>query len=129
MKVVTFFLAMYFFLLSLAPNMQGFQFLNSSNFIEHYEQHLDRNPSSTLLSFVKEHYFSQLTEFDEEHSNLPLKVAVSNSIAVFTCEFNLLRVPTIEEVQLSIKKEKFSTYKEGYFFNRNHAVWHPPKMC
>lgn len=129
MKFVTLFLSAYFFLLSLAPNMQGFQFLNISSFVEHYEQHLDRNPESTLLSFVKEHYFSQLTEFEEEHDNLPLKTAVAHSIVVFTCEINNLRIFPTEEVQLSTKKQKFSTYKEGYFFNRNHSVWHPPKMC
>lgn len=109
--------------------MQGFQFLNISSFVEHYEQHLDRNPESTLLSFVKEHYFSQLTEFEKEHDNLPLKTAVAHSIVVFTCEINNLRIFPTEEVQLSTKKQKFSTYKEGYFFNRNHSVWHPPKMC
>ena len=129
MKIANLILAAYFFLLSLAPNMQGFQFLNISSFVEHYENHLDNNPSSTLYSFVKEHYFSQLTEFDEEHNDLPLKSAVSHSLVVFTCELNSIRLSYVEEVHFSVKKEKFSSYEEGYFFNRNHSVWHPPKMC
>ena len=109
--------------------MQGFQFLNISSFVEHYEEHLDRNPSSTLISFVKEHYFNQLTDFEEEHNNLPMKTAVANTLVVFTCEFNAIRLSSIEEVHFSVKKEKFSTYKEGYFFDRNHSVWHPPQLC
>ena len=129
MKTANVILAAYFFLLSLAPNMQGFQFLNISSFVEHYEDHLDRNPSSTLFSFVKEHYFNQLTEFEEEHNNLPMKTAVANTIVVFTCEFNVFRLTSIEEVHFSVKKEKFSTYEEGYFFDRNHSVWHPPQLC
>jgi hypothetical protein len=118
-KIANLILATYFFLLSLAPNMQGFQFLNISSFVEHYEEHLDRNPSSTLISFVKEHYFNQL----------PMKTAVANTLVVFTCEFNAIRLSSIEEVHFSVKKEKFSTYKEGYFFDRNHSVWHPPQLC
>lgn len=129
MKIANLILATYFFLLSLAPNMQGFQFLNISIFVEHYEDHLDRNPSSTLFSFVKEHYFNQLTEFDKDHNNLPLKTSVSSSITVFTCELNSIRLTSIEEVHFSVKKEKFSTYEEGYFFDRNHSVWHPPQLC
>lgn len=129
MKIAKLLLAAYFFLLSLAPNMQGFQFLNISSFVEHYEDHLDRNPSSTLFSFVKEHYFNQLTDFEEEHNNLPMKTAVANTIVVFTCEFNLLKLQTSEEFGFSVKKEKFSIYKEGYFFDRNHSVWHPPQLC
>ena len=109
--------------------MQGFQFLNISSFVEHYEEHLDRNPSSTLFSFVKEHYFNQLTDFEEEHNNLPLKTAVANTLVVFTCEINIFCLTSIEEVHFSVKKEKFPTYKYGYFFVRNHSVWHPPKMC
>ena len=92
MKTANLILAAYFFLLSLAPNMQGFQFLNISSFVEHYEEHLDRNPSSTLISFVKEHYFNQLTDFEEEHNNLPMKTAVANTLVVFTCEINIFRL-------------------------------------
>jgi hypothetical protein len=48
---------MHFFVLSLAPNMQGAQFLNLSNFIDHYQEHLERNENSNLISFIQEHYF------------------------------------------------------------------------
>ena len=84
MKIANIILASDLFLLLLAPNMQVFQFLYISSFVEHYEDHLDRNPSSTLFSFVKEHYYNQLTDFEEEHNNLPLKTAVANTLVVFT---------------------------------------------
>ena len=129
MKISNLILEAYFFLLSLAPHIQGFLFLNFSTFVEHYEEHLARHPCSTLFSFVKEHYFNQLTDFEEEHNNLPLKTAVANTLVVFTCEINIFRLTSIEEVHFSVKKERFSTYKEGYFFDRNHSVWHPPQLC
>jgi len=108
-KIENIILASYFFLLSLVPNMQGFQFLNISSFVEHYEDYFDRNPSTTLFSFVKEHYFGILMEFEEEFNNLPRKTAFSSSIIVFTCELNSVRLASVEEDYFSVKKEKFST--------------------
>jgi hypothetical protein len=103
MRLITIVLAAYFFLLSFAPNMQGAQLLNLSSFIDHYEQHLETNPSSSLLTFVKEHYFSQINEFDKEHNNLPLKTSINNCVGVYTCEQNSLKFIPIDSLTFSNK--------------------------
>jgi hypothetical protein len=129
MRFITIVLAVYFFLLSFAPNMQGVQLLNLSSFIEHYEDYLQSKPSSSLITFVKEHYFSQINEFDKEHKNLPFKTVSSNTVVVYTCEQNAIKITPFEEVVFSTKKEKFTVYEEAYNFNKFHSVWHPPRNC
>jgi hypothetical protein len=129
MRFITIVLAVYFFLLSFAPNMQGAQLLNLSSFIEHYEDYLQTKSGSSLITFVKEHYFSQINEFDKEHKNLPFKTVSTNAIVVYTCEQNTIKITPFEEVVFSTKKEKFTVYEEAYNFNKFHSVWHPPRNC
>jgi len=116
-------------MLSLAPNMQGIQLVNMSNFIEHYEEHVDRNPEASIFTFVKEHYFNQLTAFEKEHSHLPLKSTISTGFIVFACEFSKVEIIQINDFAISHKKEKFTAFEEAYFFKNYHFIWHPPKSC
>jgi hypothetical protein len=129
MRLITIVLAAYFFLLSFAPNMQGAQLLNLSSFVEHYEDHLQTNPSSSLLTFIKDHYFSQINDLDKEHNSLPLKTSINNSVGVYTCEQNAIKFIPFEEIVFSTKEEKFTVYEEAYNFNKFHSVWHPPRIC
>lgn len=129
MRFFTIVLAVYFFLLSFAPNMQGAQLLNLSSFIEHYEDYLQTKSGSSLITFVKEHYFSQINEFDKEHKNLPFKTVSTNAVVVYTCEQNAIKITPFEEVVFLTKKEKFAVYEEAYNFNKFHSVWHPPRNC
>jgi hypothetical protein len=129
MRFITIVLAVYFFFLSFAPNMQGAQLMNLSSFIEHYDDYLQTKPGSSLITFIKEHYFSQINEFDKEHKNLPFKTVSTNTVVVYTCEQNAIKITAFEEVVFSTKKEKFTDYEEAYNFNKFHSVWHPPRNC
>lgn len=129
MKLFTIVLAAYFFLLSFAPNMQGAQLMNLSSFIEHYDDYLQTKPGSSLITFVKEHYFNQINEFDKEHKNLPFKTSINNCVGVYTCEQSAIKFIPFEEVLFSSEKEKFTVYEEAYNFNKFHSVWHPPRNC
>jgi hypothetical protein len=128
MRILYFFLSIYFFILSLAPNMQGAQFLNLSNFIEHYQDHLARNENSDLLSFVKEHYFNNLTEFEKDHKHLPLKANIQVSTGVMSFEKFDVKVVT-EDIPNFIESSSKNESKHSSFYNKNfHSIWQPPQI-
>ena len=128
MRILYFFLSIYFFILSLAPNMQGAQFLYLSNFIEHYQDHLARNENSDLLSFVKEHYFNNLTEFEKDHKHLPLKANIQVSTGVMSFEKFDVKVVT-EDIPNFIESSSKNESKHSSFYNKNfHSIWQPPQI-
>lgn len=128
MRFIASLLGLYFFILSLAPNMQGAQFLNLSNFIEHYQDHLTRNENSDLLSFVKEHYFNNLTEFETDHKHLPLKANIQVTTGVMNFERFDLKLVT-EEIARLIESSSRNNSKHSSFYNKNfHTIWQPPQI-
>ena len=128
MRFIASLLGLYFFILSLAPNMQGAQFLNLSNFIEHYQDHLSRNENSDLLSFVKEHYFNNLTEFEKDHKHLPLKANIQVATGVMNYERFDLKLVT-EEIARLIESSSRNNSKHSSFYNKNfHTIWQPPQI-
>jgi hypothetical protein len=128
MRVFNILLALYFFILSLAPNMQGAQFLNLSNFIEHYQDHLLRNENSDLLSFVQEHYFNNLTEFEKDHKHLPLKVNIQ--VATGVMNFEIFDLKLVAEEMLNYKElATRNESKNSSYYNKNfHSIWQPPQI-
>ena len=128
MRVFNLLFSIYFFILSFAPNMQGAQFLNLSNFIEHYQDHLSRNEDSDLLSFVQEHYFNNLTEFEKDHKHLPLKLNIQVSTGVMSFEKYDLK-PITEYVPHFIETNSRNESKHSSFYNKNfHSIWQPPQI-
>ncbi len=128
MKLLNLLIAIYFFILSLAPNMQGAQFLNLNNFINHYQEHLERNENSDLISFVQEHYFNRLTEFEKDHKHLPLKVNIQVATGVLNCEKFDLKLVTEEILVISESSIKNQS-KQSSFYNKNfHSIWQPPQI-
>ena len=128
MRLTSFVITLYFFILSIAPNMQGVQFFNLTNFIDHYQEHLARNENSDLLSFVQEHYFNRLTEFEEDHRHLPLKVKIQVATGVMNFEkFDLS--PITEVVPVIIESTSKIASKKRSFYNKNvHSIWQPPQI-
>ena len=128
MRLTSFVITLYFFILSIAPNMQGIQFFNLTNFIDHYQEHLARNENSDLLSFVQEHYFNRLTEFEEDHRHLPLKVKIQVATGVMNFEkFDLS--PITEVVPVIIESSSKIASKKRSFYNKNvHSIWQPPQI-
>jgi len=128
MKILNIAFALYFFVLSLAPNMQGAQFLNLSNFIEHFQDHLSRNENSDLLSFVQEHYFNKLTEFEKDHKHLPLKAKIQ--VATGVMNFEKFDLKLVTEVMPYFKElAPRNESKNSTYYNKNfHSIWQPPQI-
>ncbi len=129
MKVLAYFLAFYFFVLSLAPNMQGAQVLNLPTFVSHFQQHQQRNPGASLVSFVKEHYFSRLNEFEKEHKNLPFKSVIPIAVGACIVEKYTVFPAEWEQVVFSEKSDKIITQNENCLSPSFYSVWNPPKSC
>ncbi len=128
MKLVSILFALFFGVLSLAPNMQGGQFLKLNELVEHYEAHQEgHKPFSSFLSFVKDHYFNNSTSSEDEN-NMPFKSTV-------------LTVTTLAQVQSEISIPKFQlpieTIDISLLFGEpsdkiisvSLSIWHPPKMA
>ena len=128
MKSVSFVLMLYFSLLSLAPNWQGIQLLNISAFIEHYDEYCQEKQDATLLSFVQEHYFNQVKEFDKDHEKLPLKTSVQVAAIYYTEKFETPQpiVQSNEEI-FRVKNQNNSKHK-SFISNDFHSIWHPPQL-
>ena len=128
MKLFSILFAVLFGVLSLAPNMQGGQFLKLNELVEHYEAHQKSNqPFTSFLSFVKEHYFNN-SRSSRDEQNMPFKstvvtvsvlahIQVEISIPLFQQSFEPTEIPaTFGEPSGIIQKVSLS-------------IWNPPKMA
>lgn len=127
MKLFALFFSFYIFVLSLAPNMKGFELLKIGNLIEHYELHKERSPDSTLLGFIKEHYFNADIENEKEHQEMPFKLN-TNFVASLFIEnkaqiiFEDSPFTEIPSIQKPISKELY------YSFSSDYCIWNPPRI-
>lgn len=119
--------AILFGVLSFAPNMQGGQFFKLSEVIEHYENHQESEDSfSSILSFVKEHYFSNNTT-DENERHLPFKSTV---VGAFVLVIHQVELQPIHEYLFSLDREKsYFGEPNGHIQNRIISVWNPPQVA
>jgi hypothetical protein len=128
MKLFSILFAVLFGVLSLAPNMQGGQFLKLNELVEHYEVHQNSNqPFTSFLSFVKEHYFNNSSSSKDEQ-NMPFKSTV-------------VTVSVLAHIQVEISIPKFqqsfepteipATFGEpsGVIQSVSLSIWNPPKMA
>ncbi len=128
MKLISILFAILFGVLSLAPNMQGGQFLKFNELVEHYEAHQEgHKPFSSFLSFVKDHYFNNSTSSEDEN-NMPFKS-------------NVVTVTVLAHIQSDITIPKFQqlieTVEIPLIFGEpcdkivavSLSIWNPPKMA
>jgi hypothetical protein len=119
---------LYFSLLSLAPNWQGIQLLNAKAFIEHYQDYQVESKEGTLFSFIQEHYFNQLADFDKEHEGLPLKTTVQVAAVYFTEKFET-PIPVVHvPVEFVRDMNRNNTRMSSFISNDFHSIWHPPQL-
>ena len=127
MNGFAFFLSFYLFLLSLAPSMKGIELLKAGNFVEHYELHKERNPESTLLSFIQEHYFNSSIDYEKEHQEMPFKVAGTFLISLFIENNENFLIEFCQSFD-EIKSNQPIDFQSSYFFNSHFTIWNPPRI-
>jgi hypothetical protein len=128
MRLISFLFMLYFSLLSLAPNWQGIQLLNAKAFIEHYQDYQSESKGGTLLSFIQEHYFNQLADFDKEHKGLPLKTTVQVTAVYFTEKFETPSPVVNVPIELVNDNNRNDSRMSSFISNDFHSIWQPPKL-
>jgi hypothetical protein len=129
MKQITFiFLAVWIFIGSMAPNMQGIQLLKLPNLLGHVEEHFGVDWTiSELKSFVFEHYLSKDLPPDSKHQNLPFKtnqISVSLMIYPFHPDLDFQADETIGDFSNS----KPVIREDQSLLTRAVTIWIPPQL-
>ncbi len=127
MKLFAIIFSIHIFILSLAPNMKGIEFLKMGNLLEHYYQHLERNDNSSWIDFISEHYFATSVDYDKEHQEMPFKHSANAAPTVFVelkSAISFVKEPFLEEkiVQKPISVES------RYYYNSIYSIWNPPRI-
>lgn len=129
MRRLTFiFLAIWIFIGSMAPNMQGIQLVKLPNLLGHVEEHFGTDWTvSELKSFVFEHYLSKDLPADSKHQNLPFKTQqISVSLMIHPIHPDLA-IQT-EETIADFSRSKPVIREEQSLLTRPASIWIPPQL-
>ena len=128
MKFVVIVLLVLFSLLTLAPNMQGAQYLKVGEMIEHYES--DYTPKglgfASFIDFIKKHYTENVDLSKQEHKNLPFKSYTNTITQLSISEFELKQI-VVQRIIVCKEKKYFSepnSSKNQHLF----SIWNPPRI-
>lgn len=128
-KLILICLMAWFFIGSMAPNMQGVQLIKLPNLLSHVEKHFGSDWTlSELKSFVVEHYLDQSLPQDNEHKNLPFKTIhghCSILIADQKLDLSIPQVLTIEDFSLT----KPVVAQSQALLTRPATIWIPPQLA
>ncbi len=108
--------------------------LNSSEFdqlvklpalFSHYIEHRQLDTQLSFVSFIKEHYQSDVDHSDSKHQNLPFKShecqSINQILVLDTHHANLALV------YAQIEDEKFEIIPDFYNSERVASIWQPPQ--
>jgi hypothetical protein len=125
MRIWVTILSAYFFILSLAPNLQGAQIFRLSALIQHYIEHQKSNDDfDSFISFIQEHYSAKHKTSGSEE-NLPFK---STIVTVTLLVFQPFHIDQPQLMNAFAQRQKM-VFKEpiASIKNRNGSVWNPPQ--
>ena len=111
MRIFSLILAVYFGLLSLAPQWLGLEFFKLDALFEHYAQFKQEKAQDSFWSFVQEHYLQQVTENHQEHRELPFKSAQSNVLITLVMPAPSTSVSLVNAPKHLSRQIIFSTQK------------------
>lgn len=120
-------LAIYFGLLSLAPQWQGLEFFKLDALFDHYAQYQQEKDAGGFFSFVQEHYLQQVTENHQEHRELPFKSVQSNVLITL---FMPVKSPIIslDKAPIDLSRQNIMSAPPSVNINDFFEFWHPPQL-
>jgi hypothetical protein len=122
------FLALYFFLLSLAPNFQGIQFFKIASLIEHYQSHQTSSQQfDSFISFLIEHYDND-HQPGENEQDLPFKSTFATLSVLIIQQGHIYTNIDIHGVPSASNKHRFPDFP-GFPKNTSGSIWNPPKLA
>ena len=127
MRLISLILALYFGLLSLAPQWLGLEFFKLDALFEHYAQFQQEEKQDGFWCFVKEHYLQQVNDKQKEHRELPFKSVQSNSHITL---FMPVKSPAISlsNPDLGISRQNILSAPTSVAINDYFEFWHPPQL-
>lgn len=127
MRSISLVLAIYFGLLSLAPQWLGLEFFKLEALFEHYTQFKQETAQDSFWSFVQEHYLQQVTDNQKEHRELPFKSVQSNALITL---FMPVKSPAIllEQGVLDLSRPNILSAPTSVTINDFFEFWHPPQL-
>jgi hypothetical protein len=121
-------LAIWIFIGSMAPNMQGVQLVKLPNLLGHVEEHFGTNWSfSELKDFVFDHYLSHDLPADSKHHNLPFKTQQISVSVMIQPVFPELALHTIETIE-DFSQSKPVIREDQSLLSRPASIWIPPQL-
>ena len=127
MRFMSLVLAIYFGLLSLAPQWQGLEFFKLDALFDHYAQYQQENENGGFLSFVQEHYLQQVTENHQEHRELPFKSAQANVLITLVMPIPSTSVSLVN-APIHPSRQNILSAPTSVSINDFFECWHPPQL-
>ena len=127
MRICSLILALYFGLLSLAPQWLGLEFFKLDALLEHYAQFQQEKEQDGFWSFVQEHYLQQVNDKQHEHRELPFKSVQSNTLVTL---FMPVKSPAIllEKSFIDLSRQNILSAPTSVTINDFFEFWHPPQL-
>jgi hypothetical protein len=127
MRFMSLVLAIYFGLLSLAPQWQGLEFFKLDALFDHYAQYQQEKEAGGFLSFVQEHYLQQVTENHQEHRELPFKSAQANVLITLVMPTPSTSVSLVN-APIHLSRQNILSAPTSVSINDFFECWHPPQL-
>lgn len=127
MRTLSMVLALYFGLLSLAPQWLGLEFFKLDALLEHYAQFQQEKEQDGFWSFVQEHYLQQVNDKQQDHRELPFKSVQSNTLVTL---FMPVKSPAIllEKSFIDLSRQNILSAPTSVTINDFFEFWHPPQL-
>ena len=127
MRIFSLILAVYFGLLSLAPQWLGLEFFKLDALFEHYAQFKQEKAQDSFWSFVQEHYLQQVTENHQKHRELPFKSAQSNVLITLVMPAPSTAVSLLNAPK-HLSRQNILSAPTSVSINDFFEFWHPPQL-
>ena len=127
MRIFSLILAVYFGLLSLAPQWLGLEFFKLDALFEHYDQFKQEKAQDSFWSFVQEHYLQQVTENHQEHRELPFKSAQANVLITLVMPTPSTSVSLVN-APIHLSRQNILSAPTSVSINDFFECWHPPQL-
>ena len=127
MRICSLILAIYFGLLSLAPQWLGLEFFKLDALLEHYAQFQQEKEQDGFWSFVQEHYLQQVNDNQQEHRELPFKSAQANVLITLVMPTPSTSVSFLS-TPIHLSRQNILSAPTSVSINDFFECWHPPQL-
>ena len=128
MKLLASIFSVYFLMLSLAPNMQGVEYVKLAGLIKHYEEHQsDGRSYAGFFDFLTDHYAIN-KHYEHEHEHMPFKSHIVQGM-MLVCSFQVPVTIVLEKQFVSPESKVRIQKSSSHSLKAVDSKWNPPRMA